>query len=49
MNTSPADLIDEMDEYARLGVGGSLLQICDENGQRSTVLSAWPTTSSVAN
>ena len=29
----PADLLDEMDEYARLGVGGSLLQICDENGQ----------------
>src|SRR5205823_8105642 len=33
MNSSPAELIDEMDEYAKLGVGGSLLQICDENGQ----------------
>src|SRR5260370_36341602 len=33
MNESPADLNDEMEEYAKLGVGGSLLQICDENGQ----------------
>lgn len=33
LNSSPADLMDELDEYGKLGVGGSLLQICDESGQ----------------